>query len=161
MERVEQVRQLPCIYQISINESHIDVMNHLNVRHYVGIFDDAVFQLFTSFGMDHDYYDNSDNGSFALEMHIRYLAEVRLGEQVSIYSRVLNRTAKRIHFINYMVNDDRNNIAATMENVGSHANTAVRRTSPFPPHIASNIDAVWQRHSDLPWQSTVCGVINA
>lgn len=160
MVTLDQVQQLDCFYQTEIEMSQIDVMGHLNVRHYVGIFDESTFAFFSAFGMDQAYYDSGNNGAFALEMHIRYLAEVRLGETVSVYSRFLGRTAKRIHFMHFMVNETRPNIAATLESVGSHANTAVRRTSPFPDHIARNIDQILVAHQKLTWDAPICGVMN-
>ncbi len=161
MIELEKVRQLPCFYETVIDESYLDENNHMNVRYYLAIFDDATYEFFGSFGMGRDYYLTTENGSFALEMHINYLAEVRLGEKVAIHSRVLNRTAKRIHFMQFMVNQDTEKLACTIEGVGSHVNTTIRRTSPFPDTIAQQIDALLAKHKKLSWDPPVCGVMNA
>ncbi|MEM7335257.1 MAG: thioesterase family protein [Chloroflexota bacterium] len=161
MIELEKVLQLPCHYETAVDESHLDENNHMNVRHYLGFFDDATYELFAAFGMGRDYYLTTENGSFALEMHINYLAEVRLGESFAIYSRVVNRTAKRIHFMHFMVNKDRQNVAAVFEGVGSHVNTTIRRTSPFPDNIAEQIDAILDQHKQLTWEPPVCGVMSA
>ena len=161
MVKLEDVLQLPCQYETAVDESHLDENNHMNVRHYLGFFDDGAFEMFASFGMDRDYYLHTDNGSFALEMHINYLAEVRLGESIAIYSRVINRTAKRIHFMQFMVNQTQQNVAAHIEGVGSHVNTSLRRTSPFPEYIAQKIDNILAQHQQLKWDPPLCGVMSA
>lgn len=155
----EQAQQLPQFNKVTIDETMIDVMGHLNVRHYLGIADDATFECFIQFGMDQAYYDETDGGAFALEQHIRYFAEIRLGETMAVHTRVLGRTAKRVHFIHFLLNETRQNVAATVENVGSHANTVIRRTSPFPAHIAENIDKMMTPHQSLAWDAPICGVI--
>ena len=161
MIELEKVLQLPCYYKTAVDESHLDENNHLNVRYYLGFFDDATYELFAAFGMGRDYYLTTENGSFALEMHINYYAEVRLDEQISIYSRIVNRTAKRIHFMHFMVNENTQKLAASIEGVGSHVNTTIRRTSPFPEFIAQQIDAILAQHRQLAWEPPVCGVMNA
>jgi acyl-CoA thioester hydrolase len=78
---------------------------------------------------------------------------------VAIYTRVNGRTAKRIHFTHFMVNETTGKLAATLETVTSHANTITRRTSPFPDAIAKAIDAIIAEHEQLEWEAPLCGVI--
>jgi acyl-CoA thioester hydrolase len=87
------------------------------------------------------------------------LAEVKVGETVAIYTRVHGRSHKRIHFLHFMVNETTGKQAATLETVTSHANTATRRTSPFPAEIAQAIDAIILEHEQLEWAAPLCGVI--
>lgn len=156
---VNQITQLRCFYQTTIPEEYLDVMGHMNIRHYMGLFDQAAWRFFAAFGMDEAYYHSTDGGAFALEQHIRYLAEVKVGETVAIYTRVNGRTAKRIHFIHFMVNETTEKLAAILETVTSHANTTTRRTSPFPAEIAAAIDALIADHQKLEWAVPLCGVI--
>jgi len=155
----DQISQLSCFHRAIIPEEYLDVMGHMNIRYYMGLFDAAAWRFFASFGMDEAYYKSTDGGAFALEQHIRYLAEVHVGETVAIYTRVNGRSAKRIHFIHFMINETTGKLAATLEAVGSHANTANRRTSPFPDEIADAIDAIIAHHEQLDWAAPLCGVI--
>ncbi|GJM40335.1 MAG: hypothetical protein DHS20C20_06170 [Ardenticatenaceae bacterium] len=154
-----QIQQLPSYHRATIPEAYLDVMGHMNIRHYMGLFDDAAWGFFAAFGMDGAYYRSSNSGAFALEHHIRYLAEVHVGETVAIHTRVNGRTAKRIHFIHFMINETTAKLAATLEVVGSHANLATRRTSPFPGQIAARLDQLLAEHSQLNWQPPLCGVM--
>ena len=155
----EQIQQLPQMHITTITEDHLDLMEHMNIRHYIGIFDDAAWHMFATFGMDNDYYRHSGSGAFALEHHIRYLAEVRLHETVAIHTRVLARTAKRVHFMHFMHNQTRDNVAATFEVVGAHADLSQRRMSPFPPAIGQRIDDLVAQHDTLSWTAPTCGVM--
>jgi acyl-CoA thioester hydrolase len=157
---LKQVEQLPLFNRRTIPNAYLDAMGHMNVRHYIGLFDDATWHFFATFGMNQAYYDEAQAGAFALEQHIHYLAEVHAGELISIRSRLINRTAKRIHFMHFMINESTEKLAATLEVVGSHANLAQRRTSPFPAHIAAQIDEVLTANQALTWDAPICGVMN-
>ncbi len=156
---LDKITALPLMSRATVTPDLLDIMGHMNVRHYLGLFDDAAWQFFESFGMTTDYYQQNNTGGFALEHHIRYLSEVRLGEQVAIYARILSRNAKRIHFMYFMVNETKGVLSATLEGVGSHADLSVRRTSPYPQAIADKIDAILHEHQALGWEAPVNGMI--
>ena len=154
-----QIEQLPLVYEAEINHSMLDDMGHMNVRYYWHIFDDATWAFFAGLGMDRDYYASSGNGSFALQQYIYYAAEVHAGESIAVYSRLLGRSERRLHFMHFMINLTAGRLAATVESLGSHADLTVRRTSPFPPQIASRLDEVLSAHTGLTWEAPLCGVI--
>ena len=154
-----QIHQLPCFHRATIPEAYLDVMGHMNIRHYMGLFDEAAWGFFHAFGMTEAFILNSSSAAFALEHHVRYLAEVHLGETVAIHTRVNGRTAKRIHFMHFMLNETTGKLAATLEVIASHANRDTRRTSPFPAEIASQIDQFVAEHSQLDWVAPLCGVM--
>lgn len=156
-----EIEQLPCYFRTVVPEAYLDAMGHMNIRYYLALFDDAAWELFADIGMHTDYYKAYTAGAFALEHHIHYLAEVHQGDRIAVYSRMLARTAKRIHFMHFMLNETQQKLAATLEAVGSHADLTVRRTSPFPAHIAANIDAMLANHVQVSWEAPVCGVIRA
>lgn len=154
-----QLEQLPCFQRTTIGPEHLDVTGRMNVRHYMGIFDDAAWHFFASFGMDAAYYAEGVGGGFALQQSVRYLAECRLGEVVSVKGRMIGRFIKRIHFMLFMVNETKGVLAATIETLGTHADMRIRRTSPYPAHIAQQIDALVAESDTLAWTAPVCGAI--
>ena len=89
--------RLPLTHRQTIPEDYLDLLGHMNVMWYTHLFDMATWNFVALFGMTSDYHLHSGNGSFALEQHTRYLAEVRAGENVLIYTRLLGRSAKRFH----------------------------------------------------------------
>ena len=154
-----QIQQLPCFHRATIPEEYLDVMGHMNIRHYMGLFDEAAWGFFSAFGMTEAFIRSSSSAAFALEHHVRYLAEVHVGETVAIHTRVNGRTTKRLHFIHFMRNETTGSLAATLEVIASHANRDTRRTSPFPDEIAAQIDHFVAVHSLLDWAAPLCGVM--
>jgi acyl-CoA thioester hydrolase len=150
---------LPVTHQARIPESYLDEMGHMNVMWYTHLFSSAAENLFRLVGMTRAYFEANQAGTFALEFHVRYLAEVRVGKQVTIRSRLLGRSAKRFHFIHFMVLDDSQTLAATEEAVGTHVDLRVRRGSALPATIAGAFDRLLATHAALPWEAPVCGVM--
>jgi acyl-CoA thioester hydrolase len=151
--------KLPITYQATIPEAYIDMMGHVNVMWYTHLFDEAVYTLWGLFGCGMAYYRSSGNGSFALEQHVRYLAELRVGDVVTVRSRALGRSDKTFHFIHFLLKDDERVLAATGEFVGVHIDMKTRRSSPFPDEVLKKLDALLETHQQLDWDAPVCGVM--
>jgi acyl-CoA thioester hydrolase len=152
---------LPITHRATIPESYLDEMGHMNVMWYTHLFSQGAWGLFQVVGLTRDYFAASHAGSFALAQHFRYLKEVRVGQHVTVRSRVLGRTEKRWHVVHFMTNDDTGELAATSEVVSTHVDIRVRRSSPMPPHIAAAIDRLLAEHSRLAWAAPVCGAMTA
>lgn len=157
---VSLLDELPEVHRAVVPESYLDVMGHMNVMWYTHLFSVAVGGLFKLVGLNRDYFESHQAGSFALETHVRYLAEVRAGESLRIHTRLLGRSAKRLHWMSFMVKEAGPVLAATSEFVAAHIDMRVRRSAPFPPQIVEAIDRVLAEHVRLPWPAPVCGVMH-
>lgn len=155
------VTTLKPIYRETIPDAYKDENNHMNVRYYMRIFDEAGYPLIAEFGLTMAYHAEHGTGGFDLEHHLHYLNEVHIGDTIAIYYRLLARSAKRVHYMFFMVNETRQSVAATFECVNSFADLKVRRTAPFPPEIAEKIDDILAQHQALNWAAPVCGVMGA
>ncbi|MDX2076664.1 MAG: thioesterase family protein [bacterium] len=159
---IAKIKALPYLHTETVKEEHLDAMGHMNIRYYLGFFDNAAWRLFGDFfGLTLDYYQSHKVGMFALKQFLHYTAEVRLGDVVDIYGRVINRTSKRAHFMMFMVNKEQDVVSAIFESLGSFADLSTRRTAPFPDEIAQKIDALVVAHQALDWQPPLTGVIEA
>ena len=158
---VNDVRMLPATNRVTIPESYLDLMGHMNVMWYTHLFSEAMGSAFEMIGMQWDSLAETNSGTFALEAHIRYLAEVRVGQTITIHSRVVGRSERRFYLMHFMINEDRNNVAATFENVGTFVDLQIRRSAPIPGEISDNLDAIFAEHDALPWPAPVCGVMQA
>lgn len=156
---LEKIERLPLFHRETIPEAYIDVMGHMNVQWYMALYSDAVWTFFASIGMDEAYYKNNQAGGFALEHFIRYYAEVHAGETVAVYTRIVGRNEKRIHFISFLVNESTRTLASTLEALGSHADMRTRRTAPYPLEIAAQIDGKIEEYKKLDWEPPLCGCI--
>jgi acyl-CoA thioester hydrolase len=150
---------LPVTLKRQIPENYRDEMGHMNVMWYTHLFSSAFEHFANEFGFGEAYFRANQMGSFALETHVRYLAEVRIGNHVTVRSRVLGRSAKRIHFMHFMTIDESEALAATQEHIGAHIDMRVRRMTPLPPDIAERFDALVARQNALGWAAPVCGVM--
>ncbi|MBA3875017.1 MAG: thioesterase family protein [Anaerolineae bacterium] len=158
---LEQIEPLSAIYRVTIPERYKDKMGHMNMRYYLEVYDDAGDALFESFGLTPDFYRERGSGGFDLEHHIQYLNEVHIGDDVAIYARLVDRSAKRLHYMLFMVNETRKLLASTFECVNSYADLTVRKTAPYPEVIASNLDRILAAHQQLGWEAPVCGVMSS
>jgi acyl-CoA thioester hydrolase len=158
---LEKLTALDPIYRLTIPAEYRDENGHMNMRWYLHIYDDAGYPLVESVGLTQEYHQQHHTGGFDLEHHIHYLKEVHAGDTVVIYPRVLARTAKRIHYMLFMVNETRQTLASIFECVNAFADLTVRRTAPYPDEIAARIDALIAQDKALDWAAPVCGVMSA
>jgi acyl-CoA thioester hydrolase len=158
---VEDVRLLPCFMSQEIPPEFEDINGHVNIQHYLGLYDKAGWPFFALLGMDERYFTEERKGIFDLEHHLFYLAEMHIGDRVAIHGRLLARSAKRLHGIWFIVNESQNQLANSFEFVSSHADLESRRTSPFPDELAGRLDAMISEHQKISWPAPVCGIMGA
>lgn len=152
--------RLPVFHRAAIPEAFRDEMGHMNVMWYAHLFDRATFTFFKSFGCDEVYFRARKAGVFALAAHYRYLAEVLIGQRVTVRTRALGRSAKRMHFIHFLTLDELGDrLACTCELLGTHIDMASRRSSPLPAHLGEGFDRIAAEHGQLTWEPPLCGAI--
>ena len=154
---LEKLEALPVVYRATIPERYRDMMGHMNIRWYMELYDEAGIPLFELIGLTEQHYRENGAGGFDLEHHVHYLNEVHIGDEVVVRGRLLDRSAKRLHYMLFMVNETRHLLASTFECVNSYADLKVRRTAPYPETIAAQIDAMLADHRKLDWEAPVCG----
>lgn len=157
--RVEDVQQLPKTYEKTIPEDYLDEMGHMNVMWYTHLFSYGMGSLFECFGMSWEEIGKIDGGTFALESHVRYLSEVRVGQSVEVHSRLVARSAKRFHVVHFMVNLEKQDVSAVFETVGAYVNLKERRMAEIPEVISARMDEMIQTNSQLDWEPPLCGIM--
>jgi acyl-CoA thioesterase FadM len=158
---LDKLAALPQVYRVVIPERYRDMMGHMNIRWYLELYDEAGVYLFDQIGLTEQHYRSHNAGGFDLEHHIHYLNEVHIGDTVTVSARLLNRTAKRLHYMLFMVNQTRELLASTFECINSYADLNLRRTAPYPDAVAQQIDAMLNQHLGLDWLAPTCGVMSA
>jgi acyl-CoA thioester hydrolase len=153
------LESLPVGYQMQIPESYLDEFKHMNVMWYTRLFSSGLDEVFTRVGLTMEYFEANYAGTFALEAHIRYFNEVRVGQRITVRTRVIGRSDKRFHFLHFMSNDDTQKLASTSEVIGTHVDLRIRRSAPFPPNVAAAFDRLIAEHAALPWPAPVCGAM--
>ena len=156
---VEKLAALPRYHRETIPSDYLDAMGHMNVRWYMALFDKSVWHYFKAHGLDEAYYTNNKSGVFALKHFIQYYSEVKVGETVGLHIRLLGRSAKRFHFMIFMINESNGMLAASLESMGTHADLVARRASGMPPEITAQLDARLEIDQKLDWEAPTCGAI--
>ncbi|HEX4278001.1 MAG TPA: thioesterase family protein [Bryobacteraceae bacterium] len=138
-----------------------DSNGHMNMRWYVAIFDDAGDELHERIGLTSGFHLEHKTGTVDLEHHTNFLHEVMPGDTVAVYSRLVARSAKRLHYLMFLVNESRGKLAAIFECMNAFTDLTIRRTAPFPPEIAEKIDRWLEHDAGLDWPPPVCGAMQA
>jgi acyl-CoA thioester hydrolase len=157
--RPADLADLPLTYETVIPESYLDEMGHVNVMWYTHFFSNATGGLFQLYGFTREHMETSRAGGFALEAHVRYLAELHVGERISVRSRAVARSAKRFQHIHFVVNEDDGVIAATGEFVGAYIDMTTRRMATIPDNIAAGYDRLIEEHNRVGWEAPLCGIM--
>jgi acyl-CoA thioester hydrolase len=159
---LEKIHALePACLQMTVPETYRDENGHMNVRWYATIFDEAGDALHAHLGLTPEFHKANGSGTMDLENHINYLHEVRAGDRLGIFSRMVAHSAKRIHYLMFMVNETRGSLSAIFECVNAFADLKLRKTAPFPPEIVTRIEADIAISAALDWPPPVCGVMCA
>ena len=158
---LEKIMLLSPIYQATIPAEYRDENGHMNMRWYLAIYDEAGYPLVAKFGLTQAFHKTNHSGGFDLEHHIHYLKEVHIGDSVVVYPRLVARSAKRLHYLMFLVNETQEVLSSIFECVNSFADLTERRTAPYPLSIAEKIDAQIVIDQALDWPAPVCGVMNA
>ncbi|HUI53693.1 MAG TPA: thioesterase family protein [Bryobacteraceae bacterium] len=149
----------PVCLRTTVPESYKDSNGHMNVRWYLALFDDASDVLHDWMGLTAGYHQTHGTGTFDLEHHIHYLNEVMPGESVAVYVRFVAQSAKRLHYVMFLVNETRGCLAAILECMNAFADLTVRKTAPFPAEAAARIAAGIAAHAKLDWVPPVSGAM--
>ncbi|MGB0555208.1 MAG: acyl-CoA thioesterase [Alphaproteobacteria bacterium] len=80
----------------------IDIMGHMNVRHYTAKYDDATLQLFGALGLTIAYFKEQDRGMAAVQQNMTYGRELLAGDLIEIKSEILEAGERKIKFLHRM-----------------------------------------------------------
>ncbi len=93
-----------------------DVMGHMNIRHYMAMFDEASYQLlYGVFGWSGNQDSASDKGWADVRHVVEYQAEICAGDLLEIRGCIVKVGTKSVTIRYYMFNLVRDELAATLE----------------------------------------------
>lgn len=153
----EQVRTLPEILRTPVPQEHEDANGHLNVTGYMALHDRAAWNWLGELALD-PRTSGRPFGIMDLEHHLRYVAELHVGDEVAIHAQLLARAARRVHGIWYIVNETAERLANTLEFVSVHVDLEQRRAVAFDPATAEALDHQ-VRDARRDWPAPVSGTM--
>lgn len=156
---VAQVLALGSSYELVVPSAFTDGNGHMNIARYTEIHSDGGWRWFEQFGLGEAVAAAGGASSFDVEHHARYLREVREGHTVVHCGRLLGRSERAVHSMQFIVNRTTGELANTLECVALSVDLTQRRVAAFPPEIAAALDVELERGKALDWVAPVCGVM--
>ncbi len=155
----DQLMTLPLCVQVTVKLNQLDPFGYLTAHTLVSLADEAGYVYYAEFGVDAAYFESGVNGAFTLSLMLDRYAPVQAGDTLGVRYRLLGYSYKRVHSMAFVVNETKQEIAATVELLDSHANLVERRTAPWPDEVAAQLAVLLERHHALDWEAPVCGVL--
>ena len=94
---IEEIQKLPANHRVTIPPEYIDDYGHVNVRYYGVMWGAGATTLMREMGIDDNYRNERRMGHWLLRQVLDYLAEVHVGDTVTVHGRILGRSEKRMH----------------------------------------------------------------
>ena len=143
----------------TVEQDWIDYNGHLNMAFYHVMFDRAVDHVYDALGIGAEYAQSGQGSCFTMEVHVHYLQELSLGDEVEIHFQLLDFDGKRLHFFEQMYHKQEQFIAATSEQIGMHVDMQTRRSAPFPTDVTTRLQEISAVHSTIEHPPQVGHVI--
>jgi acyl-CoA thioester hydrolase len=157
---IEQLRELPVQLSMAIPPEWEDRNGHVNVQFYLALYELGGWVVLEEIGVDENWFSRHRVSQFDLEHHLNYRAELKVGDQVTTYSRVLGRSEKRFHGMYFIVNETKGRLAATLEYITASVDMNTRRAAPFREELSNGLDRLIEKHRALGWTAPVIGTMN-
>jgi acyl-CoA thioester hydrolase len=133
----------------------------MNIRHYVAVFDDAGDEFYPAVGLDDASHRSRASGTMDLEHHTHFVREVRPGDRLAVYLRIVGVGNKRFHYLMFLMNQSTHELASIFECVNTFVDLSRRKSAPWPDDVRSALLALLERHGTVSWSAPVCGSMSA
>ena len=133
-----------------VEEGWIDYNGHLNMAYYNVLFDRAVDEAYELLGCGAAYVAASRHSCFTVEVHVRYLSELRAADPVRVTFQLLAFDAKRLHYFEQLWHAEAGWLSATSENMALHVDTDQKKSVPFPDDVMARLTRMQAAHAALP-----------
>lgn len=81
-------------YKLLIRESHLDTYGHVNNARYLDMYEEARWQLVTDRGYGFKKVHDSGQGPVILEVNLKFMKELRLREEITITTELVEYPGK-------------------------------------------------------------------
>jgi acyl-CoA thioester hydrolase len=133
-----------------VQPEYIDANGHMNVGYYTLLFDKALDLPWELLGIYSKQLLQAGMSSFALESHLTYQRELKLGDPLHFDIRILDYDAKRVHYFLRMFHARERYLAATCEQLSTCMNMNLRRSTSWSEQALGNIAALHAAQVSLP-----------
>jgi acyl-CoA thioester hydrolase len=153
----DQLIEVPATFDRVVPEEFIDENGHMNIGDYFRLCSHALWNATIEAGLGDDYIAEHQQSLFTVEQHMRYYGELRLGQRFTVHTRLLERSARAVHGMSFVVDQEKRALACTQEATLVHVSTATRSTVDLPDDVARALDTQIATGNALGWAAPVCG----
>ncbi|MFC3692073.1 acyl-CoA thioesterase [Chenggangzhangella methanolivorans] len=125
---------------LEIESRFLDHNGHVNMAYHLVLADTALDLAFGEL-KGPDYVEARGMTTFAAEMHVRYLREMKMGEEIRGRVRFVAADAKRAHWAVELVRGSDGETVTTAEGVTMSVSVASRKVAPFPEDVFERLTA--------------------
>ncbi|QFR01651.1 thioesterase [Streptomyces phaeolivaceus] len=147
----DEVAALPVSLGGVVGPEHLDANDHVNIQHYLAWADLASGLWCEGLGLGMDEYARRGLSQFVAEYHLAYLGELRRGSHYSAHVRILDRGARALHTMTYVLDNGQRRLSCAAEMMAINVDLKTRRTTDYPPDIARALDDRLARDAQTGW----------
>lgn len=129
---------------LEIESAFLDYNGHVNMAYHIVLADRALDLAFEPVKGE-AYLEERGMTTFAVELHVRYLREINMGDEVRGRVRWVASDDKRIHWTVELVREPDGEVVTTVEGVSLSVSVETRRTAPFPAEVDARLVRLVQR----------------
>ena len=131
------------LYRTQLQREWIDYNGHVRDAYYGLVLSYAIDDVMDHLGLDAAYRERTRCTLYTLELHMRYLHEVKLTDDLVVATSILDADRKRIHMGCRFLCDRLSDAAATGEVMLLHVHQGDKPASaPFPHDIDARLQAL-------------------
>ncbi|KYG65996.1 thioesterase [Bdellovibrio bacteriovorus] len=93
-------------YKITIKEHHVDSYGHVNNATYLALYEEARWEIITPRGFGFKEIHQRKQGPVILEVNLKFLKEIRLREDITIQTKIVEYKGKIGRMLQQMIKDD-------------------------------------------------------
>ena len=138
------------LHREAVLSEWIDYNGHMNMAYYVLVFDHGTDALLDYIGISESFRNQHNCSTFTAEIHITYLKEAHLGDELLIKTQLLEFDEKRVHYFQQMHDAKSDELLATAEMMSLYMDMQSRRVAMMPKLIMEKLQKIEQLHRELP-----------
>jgi acyl-CoA thioester hydrolase len=119
-----------------------DGNGHLNVRFYIGKFDEGTWQFMAALGASRAELARRNCGAMAVSQNITYRRELMPGDTILVRTSLLALGNTSCRFRHVMIDTQTGAVTAEMEIVGVFVDLATRKPTPLWPEARAKAAAL-------------------
>lgn len=136
--------------RVRVPRAWTDHNGHMNLAAYLVAFDRRYARWCDDVGIGPKQIPETGRTIFVAQTHLVYRRELHLGDVVDIGLRVLALSDKRMHTHLTMVRGDTGEPVCVNEKLDVCVDLSTRRSAPFPPAVATRLQALHARERAWP-----------